>query len=245
MSDHIDANKIAPGPGAMGGAPVNTSGMGKFHDLPDGIAGWSWGGFVFSWIWAAANGTWLGLLALIPGIGLIVRVMLGVNGRKWAWQNKRWDSVEHFNRVQRRWSIVAIAVPLAGIVAAIAIPAWQNARYEAPLAAAHRHALEAAQAVGRHVAANRTLPRDLDEAGFAAAPPPGVAALAIDGESGRLRVTMDVGRLRGKSFYLAPTMERDGTVSWRCLYGEIPRRQLPKVCNYNVADPLTLPAARG
>jgi hypothetical protein len=35
----------------------NTSGLGKGHELPDGIGGWSWGAFMFNWIWALGNRT--------------------------------------------------------------------------------------------------------------------------------------------------------------------------------------------
>lgn len=104
----------------------NTSGMGKGHPLPAGIAGWGWGPFMWNWLWSAFNGTWIGLLALIPYVGFAMSIVLGVKGREWAWQNKRWESVEHFNRVQRKWSIAAailVLVILAGIVAALLIPA--------------------------------------------------------------------------------------------------------------------------
>ena len=46
MSEHVNAMHAVPGSGAVD----NTSGMGKFHATPDGVKGWSWGGFVFSWI---------------------------------------------------------------------------------------------------------------------------------------------------------------------------------------------------
>ena len=31
--------------------------------------------------------------------------MLGAKGSRWAWRNGRWESVEHFKRVQRLWAI--------------------------------------------------------------------------------------------------------------------------------------------
>jgi hypothetical protein len=37
-----------------------------------------------------------------------------VKGSRWAWRNKRWDSLEHFARVQRRWAIAGLIVWLAG-----------------------------------------------------------------------------------------------------------------------------------
>jgi hypothetical protein len=78
--------------------------------IPPGVAGWSWGAFIFGWFWAICNKTWIGLLALVPGIGFIMHVVLGFKGREWAWQNDNWNSVEHFQKVQRRWSQVAVGL---------------------------------------------------------------------------------------------------------------------------------------
>lgn len=107
----------------------NTSGMGKDHPLPDGVKGWSWGAFLLNWIWAIGNKTWIGLLAFLPYIGFIFSIILGFKGREWAWRNKRWESVEHFNRVQKRWSmwgLVLVGILVLGILAAIAIPAYNE-----------------------------------------------------------------------------------------------------------------------
>ncbi|MCC2962724.1 hypothetical protein LK540_20030 [Massilia sp. IC2-278] len=103
--------------------PVNTPGRNKPERLPEGVAGWSWGGFVFSWIWAIPNRTWWGLLGLVPGVGLVVRVLLGLKGRQSAWRNGRWDSLEHFRRVQRRWSMAAGAVVALVVIALVAVVA--------------------------------------------------------------------------------------------------------------------------
>jgi hypothetical protein len=104
----------------------NTSGMGKGHPVPDGVKGWSWGAFLLNWIWAIGNRTWIGLLCFIPYVGLIFAFVLGFKGREWAWQNKHWNSVEHFQRVQRTWSmwgaILILGSMALGILAAILIP---------------------------------------------------------------------------------------------------------------------------
>jgi len=108
----------------------NNSGMGKGIDIPDGVKGWSWGAFLLSWIWAIGNRTWIGLLSLLPYVGFFFAIYLGIKGRQWAWQNKRWDSLEHFNKVQRSWSfwglILVFGLMAIGILAAIAIPAYQD-----------------------------------------------------------------------------------------------------------------------
>ena len=107
---------------------VNSSGMGKEAELPDGVKGWSWGAFLLNWIWAAFNGTYIGLLAIVPYVGFIMAIVLGIKGREWAWRNKRWESLEHFNHVQKGWSIwgvgLVFGLTLLGIVAAIALPAY-------------------------------------------------------------------------------------------------------------------------
>jgi hypothetical protein len=113
------------------GGLVNSSGLGKDAVLPDGVGGWSWGAFFLNWIWAVPNKTYIGLLALVPYVGFIMAIVLGVKGREWAWQNKRWESVEHFNAVQRRWSFWGVVLTLGlvglGIVAAIALPVYVDA----------------------------------------------------------------------------------------------------------------------
>ena len=85
----------------------NTSGLGKGHPIPEGVRGWSWGGFAFSFIWGLSTRVNISLFALVPYIGWVMSLVLGAYGREWAWQNKRWESVEHFRRVQRKWSIAA------------------------------------------------------------------------------------------------------------------------------------------
>ena len=107
----------------------NTSGMGRDAEIPDGVKGWSWGAFMFNWIWALSNRTWIGLFALLPYVGFLMAVALGIKGREWAWRNKKWESVEHFQRVQRRWSLWSLlifGIAIVGILAAIAIPAYQD-----------------------------------------------------------------------------------------------------------------------
>lgn len=94
--------------------------------LPDGVKGWSWGAFFLNGIWAIGNRTWIGLLAFVPYLGWLVAIWLGFKGREMAWKNRKWDSLEHFNRVQRRWSQwgvgIMIAAALLGVLAALVAP---------------------------------------------------------------------------------------------------------------------------
>jgi hypothetical protein len=128
----------------------NTSGQGKAASIPGEIRGWSWGAFLMNWIWGLFNRTWIALAVLLPVIGFVVWIILGIKGNEWAWRNKRWDDVEHFKRVQRKWAIagfVLLLLPLACIGVAVFVlgmgadifadaPSKASALAKAPAAAA-------------------------------------------------------------------------------------------------------------
>ncbi|MEO7726274.1 MAG: hypothetical protein ABIS45_03410 [Burkholderiales bacterium] len=104
----------------------NNSGGGSSIEPPPGIKGWSWGAFLLNWIWSIGNRVWIGLLCMVPYIGLIMAIYIGFKGREMAWRARRWDSIEHFNEVQRKWTlwgcILVFGVMGLGILAAIVIP---------------------------------------------------------------------------------------------------------------------------
>jgi hypothetical protein len=105
-------------------APANTSGQGASAIVPDEIKGWNWGAFWLHWIWSIGNQVWIGLLTLL--IGIVMQIILGIKGNEWAWQNRRWESVEQFKQVQRTWAIwgwvifaILMVIVVISIVAAI------------------------------------------------------------------------------------------------------------------------------
>ena len=42
--------------------------------------------------------------------------VLGAKGNEWAWQNKRWNSIEHFKKVQKLWAIWGAVLFALGIL---------------------------------------------------------------------------------------------------------------------------------
>lgn len=97
----------------------NTSGMGSQAQIPAEIKGWSWGAFFFNWIWGLFNNTFIALLTLVPCIGWVMAFVLGAQGNEWAWRNKKWESVEHFKRVQRNWAWGGLGLFIAWILFAV------------------------------------------------------------------------------------------------------------------------------
>jgi hypothetical protein len=96
----------------------NTSGQGTSAVLPPELEGWNWGGFLLTWVWGIGNNVWIALVGLapVPGVGLAIGIILGLKGNEWAWQNKKWDSIEHFRKAQRIWLYWGIAALLAPFV---------------------------------------------------------------------------------------------------------------------------------
>lgn len=95
-------------------APVNNSGQGGIVDssikVPDEIKGWNWGSALLPLFWCFPNRVWIGLLFLTPVLFLPQPVsfgmaaIFGMNGNKWAWKSRRWDSVAAFKAHQRAWA---------------------------------------------------------------------------------------------------------------------------------------------
>lgn len=66
---------------------------------------------MLTWIWGIGNNVWLSFLVFIPYLGsLVMPFVLGAKGNEWAWQGKRWDSIEHFRKTQRTWMWWGIGV---------------------------------------------------------------------------------------------------------------------------------------
>ena len=146
VSARLDSG-VWPGQAAPMAYPYVRRGM---PSVPPEIKGWNWGGFLLTWIWGIGNNVWIALFALlgmIPWVGWIVRltmrIILGIKGNEWAWQNKKWDSIEHFKRTQRTWTwwgagliVLQIIFVIAVIVLTISLymigvnighyPGWRN-----------------------------------------------------------------------------------------------------------------------
>lgn len=127
MSDTLYGAQMAP-TAAASGISAAPAGPADRNAIPAGVKGWSWGAFMLSWIWAIGNRTWIGLLALVPLLGLFVSIWLGIKGREMAWKNKRWDNVEHFRRVQRAWSYWGLGLLVFKLVVclAVAVPTYHD-----------------------------------------------------------------------------------------------------------------------
>ncbi|MEO9340087.1 cytochrome c oxidase assembly factor Coa1 family protein [Mesorhizobium sp. SB112] len=89
-------------------------------EIPQELDRWNWGAFFLNWIWGIGNSTFIALLAFIPIVNIIVMIVLGLRGSRWAWQNRYWRDAEHFRKTQRRWAIAGLIVWIVVIGGAVA-----------------------------------------------------------------------------------------------------------------------------
>lgn len=82
----------------------NTSGQGPAATVPAEIDKWNWGALLLNWIWGIGNRTPIAFLMFVPFVNFAMAFVLGAKGSAWAWRHKRWESVEHFRSVQRKWA---------------------------------------------------------------------------------------------------------------------------------------------
>lgn len=107
---------------------INNSGQGKEITVPDIVKNrFNWGAFFLGWIWGIGNKSYLTFISFatvlvcwIPVIGSLIPIGLsiwfGVKGNEWAWQNKKFESVDAFHNYQKKWAIASIVIAVLLIV---------------------------------------------------------------------------------------------------------------------------------
>ncbi|MHB0999655.1 MAG: hypothetical protein ACYC27_10445 [Armatimonadota bacterium] len=94
----------------------NTSGQGANAVVPEEIKGWNWAAFLMNGFWAIGHKTWIGLISFVPYAGFIMAIILGIKGSEWAWQNRQFESVEQFKKVQKIWTYWGIGLFVVSII---------------------------------------------------------------------------------------------------------------------------------
>jgi hypothetical protein len=85
--------------------------------VPEEIKGLNWGALLLNFFWAIGNQVRVGLLCLVPGVGICVAFYLLFRGNELAWQGPRkWQSVAEFKAVQTAWTKWSIGLLTAYIV---------------------------------------------------------------------------------------------------------------------------------
>ena len=107
-----------------------------------------------------------------------------------------------------------IVVAIIGILAAIAIPAYQDYVKKAKAAELLNAAGPAKAAVAEYIVANNTLPSNATQAGFSDVTTDLVSSVSWDSTKHRIQV-VGKGDLSGVTITLAPKLS-GGSVQWTC-----------------------------
>lgn len=124
---------------------------------------------------------------------------------------------------------VFFAIMVMGILAAIAIPAYQDYLSRARTTAAHELGLEATRAVGAYYVTFNVVPVNLAAAGFTAQTSPSIISISLDWQTGVITLVL-AEPLEGKSMRFIPSLNEQKRIYWICTSDDIPARVLPAGC---------------
>jgi type II secretory pathway pseudopilin PulG len=127
-------------------------------------------------------------------------------------------------------ALVFVGIAMIGILAAIAIPAYQDYTTRARLTQALMIEKTAATAVSSYYLEHQGFPADLTQAGFTTPLPPFITSLNIDEADGTLVATMANTPISGKTLLLVPSKDASNGITWTCKADEIKDKLLPPAC---------------
>ncbi|NQT34062.1 hypothetical protein HQ587_02635 [bacterium] len=107
-----------------GSFPDNDSGRGSESQLPEELQGLNWGALMMNFLWGLAMKVPWTWLCLIPLFGSIFPIYMWIKGNEWAWQYRRWDSVEQFRRIQMAWTIWGLILSFAVMILGLILIVW-------------------------------------------------------------------------------------------------------------------------
>ena len=107
-------------------------------ELPSELKQYNWGAFLVAFIWGWFNGmpknisviaavlwvaSWIPVINILTSIGYFgLSIWAGTQGNQWAWNYKKWDSVESFNEYQQKWVVFPLAISvLIGVICGFVI----------------------------------------------------------------------------------------------------------------------------
>ncbi len=122
---------------------------------------------------------------------------------------------------------VMVMVAIVGMLAAVALPAYQAYAVRSQLLTVMPIAQKSTAAISEHYMTNGRIPRTLEDAGLSSTPREGnIAKMTINQENGVLSVFL----ADGKALLFTPSLTDRKTLAWKCSSEDIPADHLPRSC---------------
>lgn len=122
------------------------------------------------------------------------------------------------------------SISVIGILAAVALPAYQDYTVRAKMADANVLAKNASNSVERYYFQTKKIPTTIEETGFITPRNASISSVSVDSQNGVITVWMATSPIQGKSLLMVPSQAADGTITWKCQSSDIPQKYLPQAC---------------
>ncbi len=124
-----------------------------------------------------------------------------------------------------------VTVAMIGILAAVAIPAYQAYTQKATTMAAYQVGQDATVKVGAYYMVNDAIPAKLEDAGVNLASNDAVNEVQFDPDNGQLRVVTSIAGMQGPgALVFSPSLDADKHVVWRCSGENLAAAAVPAGC---------------
>ena len=125
---------------------------------------------------------------------------------------------------------VFVVIALIGMLAAIALPAYNDYTKRAKVAEALVVGRQVAAQVGEHYQRTGALPLGLEQLPAPVPPSRYIDAMRLDPSNGVIEIGVVFGAAGGGKVYLVPAKDADGRITWTCKAAPGMRRVVPVSC---------------
>lgn len=126
--------------------------------------------------------------------------------------------------------LIFVFIAIIGILAAIALPAYQDYTTRARIAEALTFGSSATEAVANYYSRHQEVPSNLEITGFNTPIPAFLKEISVNDQTGAVTITVASPPVSGKSILLVPSIDSTSHISWSCMSPDIPNKYLPPKC---------------